>query len=431
MARYKVPRGTKDILPADIRRWRFLERTVRTVMDRFGYEEIRTPVFETTELFTRSIGTDTDIVKKEMYTFEDLKGRSLTLRPEGTAPVARAFIESNMAREKPLAKLFYIGPMFRRERPQKGRYRQFHQFGTEAIGSPESYVDAESIEIFYEILRSLGLDGLSVRLGSVGDGNCRPGYVDSLREYLREHESVMTDDQRERAERNPLRILDSNDENLAPVIAGAPSILDALCDDCAAHLAKVKHYLNQVSIPFTQESSVVRGLDYYTRTVFEIHHDQLGAQSALGGGGRYDRLVSDLGGRETPGVGFAAGMERIITVAEELGIPWEERAGVRLFVAPVDSEAEPGIFPILSTLRKRWFADGNYQTKNLKTVLKHANRARADLLLLVEGSAGGECAVSVKNMKSGEQTTVSLENIIDELEPLAEQALAEAGREEN
>jgi len=419
MARIQAIRGTRDRYGEELRRWRVMEERARAVADRFGYEEIRTPLFEATELFARGVGMDTDIVQKEMYTFTDRKGRSLTLRPEGTASVVRAYLEHGMARERPTAKLFYLGPMFRYERPQKGRYREFHQFGTEVIGSDDPLHDAETIAVFLAMLESLGLAGLSVRLGSVGDGECRPAYVERLRSYLKENEKDLCETCRERIDRNPLRVLDCKADAGGPVLAAAPSILDHLCGGCREHLDRVGEALEASGISYERDTGLVRGLDYYTRTVFEVHHERLGAQSALGGGGRYDRLVEDLGGPAAPGVGFSAGMERIAEAAAAVGAEWTAPEPLRLFVAPLDGAGEERVFPLLLRLRRRWRAEGNFRAKNMKTQMKHAVRAGARLVLLVGGEEAEADAVSIKRLDTGEQKRVQAADLEREIETLA------------
>ncbi|MBN1825272.1 MAG: histidine--tRNA ligase [Candidatus Eisenbacteria bacterium] len=419
MARIQAIRGTQDRYGGALLRWRVMEERVRAVADRFGYEEIRTPLFEATELFSRGVGMDTDIVQKEMYTFADRKGRSLTLRPEGTASVVRAYLEHGMARERPIAKFFYMGPMFRYERPQKGRFREFHQFGVEVIGSDDPLHDAETVAVFIAMLEDLGLSGLTVRLGSVGDGECRPAYTALLRSYLKENEKDLCETCRERIDRNPLRVLDCKADAGGPVIAGAPSILEHLCGGCRDHLDRVGAALGAAGIPYTHDAGLVRGLDYYTRTVYEVHHERLGAQSALGGGGRYDRLVEDLGGPATPGVGFSAGMERIADVASSLGVEWTGEEPLRLFVAPLDGAGEERVFPLLLRLRRRWRVEGNYRARNLKTQLKHAVRFGARFVLLIGEEEAAADAVSIKRLDTGDQTRVKAADLEREIESLA------------
>ena len=309
--KFQVPRGTRDILPPDSDRWAEIEGQARRILGSYGYREVRTPIFEATELFVRSVGESTDIVRKELYTFEDRKGRSLTLRPEGTAALVRAYLESPVLRQESPARLSYLGPMFRYERPQAGRYRQFWQIGAELLGSKEPSADAEMIDLFVSIMRAVGLPNVKVLLNSLGDAACRPVYREQVREYFGRHLDRLCEDDRERWKANPLRILDCKIPACQPVLAEAPSVLDALCGDCRAHFAAVQEALRALGIDVEVAPRLVRGLDYYTRTVFEVHAANLGAQSAVGGGGRYDQLVQELGGPETPSIGFSIGMDRL------------------------------------------------------------------------------------------------------------------------
>ena len=315
--KFQVPRGTRDILPGEVERWQWLEDRTRSAMTLYGYREVRTPFFEATDLFVRSVGEATDIVRKELYTFQDRKGRSLTLRPEGTAPLVRSYLENATLRAESPARLYYMGPMFRYERPQAGRYRQFWQIGAELLGSARAEADAEMIDLFRAILAEVGLTNVTVLLNSLGDSVCRPRYRESIRAYFKSRENELCGDCKERLETNPLRILDCKVPSCAPVIAGAPSVLDSLCEDCAAHFEAVKRALTALSIPYEVTPRLVRGLDYYTRTVFEIHAANLGAQNAVGGGGRYDQLVKDFGGPDTPAIGFSIGMERLLLATGE------------------------------------------------------------------------------------------------------------------
>lgn len=310
--KFQVPRGTRDILPGEVERWHWLEERTRAAMALYGYREVRTPLFEATELFVRSVGESTDIVRKELYTFQDRKGRFLTLRPEGTAPLVRAYLENPPLRAESPARLYYMGPMFRYERPQAGRYRQFWQIGAELLGSAQPEADAEMIDLFRAILSDVGLKDVTVLLNSLGDSVCRPRYREVIREYFRKHADRLCGDCKERLETNPLRILDCKVPSCAPVIAGAPSVLDSLCAECAEHFEAVKRALAGLGISYEVDPRLVRGLDYYTRTVFEIHAAGLGAQNAVGGGGRYDQLVKDFGGPDTPAIGFSIGMERLL-----------------------------------------------------------------------------------------------------------------------
>lgn len=317
-AKFQAPKGTHDILPDESARWDRLERRTREIADRYGYSEVRTPIFEATDLFVRSVGEATDIVRKELYTFEDKKGRSLTLRPEGTAPLVRAYLEHSLGHADPVTRLYYIGPMFRYERPQAGRFRQFWQIGAELLGSGGPPADAEMIDLFVSILGAVGLGNVKVLVNSLGDATCRPVYRERIREYFLSRKDELCGDCRERLETNPLRILDCKVPSCQPAIAGAPSVLDSLCDPCREHFDAVRRALDDLGIAHETAPRLVRGLDYYTRTVFEVHAAGLGAQNAVGGGGRYDQLVRDFGGPATPAIGFSIGMERLLLASREV-----------------------------------------------------------------------------------------------------------------
>ncbi len=320
--KYQRPRGTNDLTPAESPLWRHLRLLFERISQQFGYAEVAPPIFERTELFTRAVGEGTDVVEKEMYTFQDKKGRSLSLRPEGTASVVRLVIENGLLSGGGTPRLAYWGPMFRYDRPQAGRYRQFHQFGAEAFGNASPAYDAEIIDLFVSLLSEMGLGDLRVDIGSVGDECCRPAYTAKLRAKLAEFGDRLCATCRDRAEKNPLRVFDCKVPSCREVLTEAPVILDHLCAECVDHLDRVESLLDVRGISFQRDRALVRGLDYYTRTVFEVHYPALGAQSALGGGGRYDRLVADCGGPSTPSVGFSAGIERIVWASgEERAVP--------------------------------------------------------------------------------------------------------------
>ena len=306
------PRGTKDILPSVSGQWQYIEGKIREICNLFSYKEIRTPIFEHTELFLRGIGDTTDIVEKEMYTFTDRGERSLTLRPENTAAVVRAYLENKLYADNQLAKLFYIGPMFRYDRPQAGRYRQFHQFGIEAIGLSNPAVDAEIITLAVQFLQKLGLTELNLQLNSVGCPKCRPVYREKLQEFLQDKVEDLCNDCKSRYDRNPMRILDCKNEKCTALSQGAPEMIECLCDDCGTHFNKLKELLTATNISYNLNPRLVRGLDYYTKTAFEIQYEPLGAQSAVCGGGRYDGLIGECGGNDTPAIGFAIGIERVL-----------------------------------------------------------------------------------------------------------------------
>ncbi|MGE5179867.1 MAG: histidine--tRNA ligase [Bacteroidota bacterium] len=312
---FQAPKGTHDILPGESERWNWLEERLREILERYGYREVRTPMFESTDLFVRGVGDATDIVRKELYTFEDKGGRSLTLRPEGTASVVRAYIEHSLGHGQPMARFYYIGSMFRYERPQAGRYRQFGQVGAELFGPGGPAADGEMIDLFVAVMRAVGLEEPLVLLNSLGDATCRPVYREKLVEYFTSRADSLCGDCRERLRTNPLRILDCKVPSCQPVLAAAPTMLDYLCGPCREHFEGVQAALRALSIPFEIASRLVRGLDYYTRTVFEVHSRALGAQSAVGGGGRYDNLVKEFGGPSVPALGFSIGLERLLIAA--------------------------------------------------------------------------------------------------------------------
>jgi histidyl-tRNA synthetase len=314
---YQAPRGTRDILPPDSERWAEIEEQARRILGAYGYREVRTPIFESTDLFVRSVGESTDIVRKELYTFTDRGDRSLTLRPEGTAPLVRAYLEHAALRQENPARLAYLGPMFRYERPQAGRYRQFWQIGAELLGSKEPAADVEMIDLFVSIMRAVGLPDVTVLINSLGDAACRPVYRERLREYFTARLDRLCGDDAERVKTNPLRILDCKVPSCQPVIRDAPTVLDTLCDACREHLGAVERGLKSLALQVEIAPRLVRGLDYYTRTVFEVHASSLGAQNAVGGGGRYDQLVKDLGGPETPAIGFSIGTDRLFMATSE------------------------------------------------------------------------------------------------------------------
>jgi histidyl-tRNA synthetase len=369
--KFQAPKGTHDILPGEVERWQWLEERTRSVAALYGYREVRTPIFESTDLFTRGVGEATDIVRKELYTFEDKKGRSLTLRPEGTAPLVRSYLENASLRADAQARLYYLGPMFRYERPQAGRYRQFWQIGAELLGSARPEADAEMIDLFRAILFDVGLRDVTVLLNSLGDSVCRPRYRDAIRAYFEQHEAALCGDCKERLRTNPLRILDCKVPSCAPLIAGAPSVLDSLCPECAEHFESVKRALSALGIRYEVSPRLVRGLDYYTRTVFEIHAAGLGAQSAVGGGGRYDQLVKDFGGPDTPAIGFSIGMERLLLVVGDESAPKAKGPDVSVIAL------EPGAAIEAQTLARalRGQTEAPERRQGLAVVLDTAGRS--------------------------------------------------------
>lgn len=403
----RAPKGTRDILPPSSSVWNFVEDQARSVFRAYNYQEIRTPIFEETLLFARGVGEDTDIVTKEMYTFEDRDGASLTLRPECTASVIRAYIEHRLDQLPGLQKLYYMGPMFRRERPQKGRFRQFYQIGAEAIGSESPAVDAEIIELAVELLRRAGAAGTTLLLNSVGCPNCRPRYVSALRDRLRQVAPGMCPDCRRRAETNPLRVLDCKVASDQPVIENLPSILEHLCENCRAHFQAVQSYLADRSIGYKVSPRLVRGLDYYMRTTFEITHDALGAQNSLLGGGRYDGLAEALGSKiHSPGIGFSIGEDRLVMAIEE-GSPNAHAPRIDLFIAPLGEAALRKTSVLAAKLRRAGCCVELAAEGRLKRTLELANKLGAKRALIAGDNEIAAGMYTVRDMATGEQTTVT------------------------
>lgn len=415
----KAITGTKDILPSDIRKWYHLESVVKKIFHNFNYKEIRTPVFEETALFARGIGEDTDIVSKEMYTFKDRSETSITLKPEMTAGVVRAFIEHSLGEKQPLTKVFYISPMFRQERPQAGRLRQFHQFGAEALGSSSPLLDAEMIEMAYEILKSLGLKDLTVKINSLGIPSAREKYKNELRKYLSDKKHKLTEESKIRFEKNILRIFDSKAEQDQEIMKEAPLLLDYLDDESKNDFEVVKTYLMNLSIPFKVEPKLVRGLDYYTKTTFEIISGKVGAQSSLCGGGRYDLLVEELGGKPTPGVGFAAGMERILLACENENVLNLPDPSIDIYIVRIDSDLLLKVSELASYLRKKDLTvDYDYLNRSVKAQMREANKMNSKFVLFVGGDEYKNQELVLKNLSTGEQKTVrlnELDSLIDQV----------------
>lgn len=413
----EAPRGTQDILPGVSSNWQYIEQTMRDVCRLYGYKEIRTPVFEHTELFQRGIGETTDIVSKEMYTFADRKARSLTLRPENTAAVVRAYLEHKMYAESTLNKLFYIGPMFRYDRPQAGRYRQFHQFGIEAIGAKGPAIDAEVIILAVQVLQRLGLNDLDLYVNSVGCPECRPVYREKLQAYLREKTAELCTDCNSRFDRNPMRILDCKNPKCNEASQGAPHIVDCLCAECSDHFEQLKSLLTAANITFTLNPRLVRGLDYYTKTAFEIQYAPLGAQSAVCGGGRYDGLVAECGGQATASIGLAIGMERILLALEKQNLLPPVTNKIDVFVAPMGKETQIIAFKLLCDLRKHGIiADMDFMARNIKGQMKQANKYPASFVAIIGEDEAAQGKVMLKNMESGVQELVDMDEVKNKLE---------------
>ena len=411
----KAVTGTKDILPSDISKWRYLESVVQTVFKNFNYSEIRTPIFEETILFARGIGEETDIVGKEMYTFLDKGQTSLTLKPEMTASVMRVYIEHSMANKQPLHKLYYISPMFRQERPQAGRLRQFHQFGAEAIGSESAILDAEMIQMAYDILKSLGLKDLIVKINSLGIPDIREEYKKILKEFLTDKKNKLSEDSRKRFDTNILRIFDSKVESDQELLIDAPMLLDHLDEKSKSDFEIVKNILKEINIPFEVDAKLVRGLDYYTKTTFEILSGKVGSQNALCGGGRYDLLAEHLEGKPTPGVGFAAGIERILLACENeksLNIPEEK---LDFYIVALGENLTAKVYEAASILRRRNYSvEFDYLNRSAKAQMREANKFNVRYVIFFGGDEYSSGYLSLKNMQTGEQKQIlisDLENI--------------------
>jgi histidyl-tRNA synthetase len=410
----KAVKGTRDLLPPSTQTWNRVEEAARAVFRSYHYHEIRTPILEETQLFARGVGEETDIVTKEMYTFEDRDGTSLTLRPENTASVIRAYIEHRLDQRPGVQKLYYIGPMFRRERPQKGRYRQFYQIGAEAIGSESPLVDAEVIAMVIDLLERAGLEGFQLLINSVGDGNCRPQYVARLREELKAVAPSLCGDCQRRADTNPLRVLDCKVEADQAAIDKLPTILDHLCAPCREHFEAVKRYLCGLKIPFAVKPRLVRGLDYYMRTTFEVVHGSLGAQNSVLGGGRYDGLAEALGSKvHAPGIGFSIGEDRLVMSVEDTHKP----EPLDLLIAPVGESALGTSLEIARHLRAASGASVELVPQGkLKRVLELADKLGARFALIIGDDEMANARYGLKNMSTGEQRELSLEEITAALE---------------
>ncbi|EHQ88032.1 histidine--tRNA ligase [Desulfosporosinus youngiae] len=410
------PKGTQDLLPGTIEQWQYLEDTIRSVCREYGYEEIRTPMFEATELFQRGVGQTTDIVKKEMYTFLDKGNRSMTLRPELTASVCRAYVENKLYGQPQPVKLYYIGPMFRYERPQSGRFRQFHQFGVEVLGADQAIVDAEVISLVWNLYRRLGLVGLEVHVNSVGCPTCRASHREQLQEFLAVRKAELCNDCQERFERNPLRILDCKNPSCQAVTAGAPTTKDTLCADCSTHFARVLDILGRAGVVYRVNPRLVRGLDYYTKTAFEVMVEEIGAQSAICGGGRYDKLVEEIGGPPTAGIGFAMGIERVLAALQvQDKLPKKEPKLFAMLIA-LGEKAQTEGFALLNALRSQGLPAGmDLLGRSLKNQLKSADRQGARYALILGEEELARNVLVIKDLSLGEQREVPLTDAVEEI----------------
>ena len=412
----KAPKGTKDVLPQEAYQWHYIEETIRDITRAFGYREVRTPVFEHTELFQRGVGETTDIVQKEMYTFQDKGNRSITLKPEGTAGAARAYIEHKLYADAQPIKMYYITPCYRYERPQAGRLREFHQFGVEVFGAPQASVDVEVISLAMSLFQRLGIKNLSVSINSIGCPKCRPTYHQVLKSYLADHLEELCGTCRERYEKNPLRVLDCKAEGCQTVIGNAPHMLDHLCEECNDHFADTKQFLEAAAFDYTIDPMIVRGLDYYTKTVFEIISDSIGAQSTVCGGGRYDGLVQEFGGPAMPGVGFGLGLERLLMVLESQSNKIPQPTVCEVYLATIGDSARGRAFELIQKLREQGISsDMDHVGRSLKAQFKYADKLGARYV----GTLGDEELVTgqlrLKEMATGEEVTLDFDRITDYL----------------
>ncbi len=408
----KGPRGTKDVLPSEAYKWQYIEKIAREVSSDFGVSEIRTPIFEHTELFLRGVGETTDIVQKEMYTFTDKGDRSITLKPEGTAPAARSYIENNLGVDQQL-KMFYITPCFRYERPQAGRLREFHQFGVEFFGAAGYEADAELISLAITYIKRLGINNLKVNINNLGCSECRKKYNDALKEYLRSNIENLCTTCNERFEKNPLRIIDCKNPTCKEVAKDVPLIIDYVCDDCKEHFEGLKKELDYLNIDYVVDPYIVRGLDYYTKTVFEIISEDIGAQSTVCGGGRYDGLIEECGGKATPAVGFAIGLERLLLTLDSLNVNVEKPAGPRLFVAALGDRAKLEASKIAINLRSEAIScERDLLGRSLKAQMKYANKINSKYVIVIGDSEIDENLVKLKNMETGNEEEIKLSDIV-------------------
>jgi histidyl-tRNA synthetase len=411
---YRAIRGFKDILPDQMGAWRRLEEEAKQVFELYGYREIRIPILESTELFARGIGEATDIVSKEMYTFRDRRGNHVAMRPEATASILRAFIEHKLYMESPVHKVYIIGPMFRYERPQKGRRRQFHQIDVEIIGDPGPRSDSELISMIMQLFSSLGLNDLELHINSLGCPHDRGPFRTKLKDFLKDYTLQLCPDCRERMETNPLRVFDCKVERCIEIMKDAPTMLDFLCNECSGHFNSLKRYLEQLGLEYVVNSHLMRGLDYYTRTTFEVQTPELGAQNAIAGGGRYDNLMRDFGGPDTPAIGFAIGEERVVELLEQQAEASEQ--GPDIFLAAIGREAEDAAFVWMQELRKRGlWCEMEYQSSGLKAQMRHADRLNAKRVLIVGDDELAKGMGILRDMSTKKQMEVSLDTVVDEV----------------
>ncbi|MFC1885421.1 histidine--tRNA ligase, partial [Thermodesulfobacteriota bacterium] len=414
---FNTIKGFKDILPDEVGTWQMLESAARRIFECFGYKEIKPPLLEWTELFSRGIGEETDIVSKEMYTLYNSKGRGMTLRPEATASVIRACIQNRLYHQNPLLKLYTIGPMFRHEQPQHGRFRQFHQINAELFGNKGPKSDADLVVMAMNLFDAIGVQDLVLKVNSLGCPECRPQFRSALKDFLRNRSDALCVDCKKRSELNPLRVFDCKVEGCNRLVDDAPSIHDFLCRDCIDHFDQFQQYLNSSGIPFSLDHRLVRGLDYYCRTTFEIQTDRLGAQNAVAGGGRYDGLVKTLGGPDVPGIGFAVGIERLAELLESDGRPEQKRPDI--FIAALGDRAEKECFKLAIELRKNGFlTEMDYDSKGLKAQMKRAGKLGSERVLIVGDEELTSGKAVLRDMNSKEQEEVDLNNILQKLKDI-------------
>lgn len=401
-------KGTKDMLPSEAYKWNYIADKLRKISEEYGIREIRTPMFEATELFERGVGETTDVVQKEMYTFEDKGGRSITLKPEGTAPAVRAFIEHSLYADAQPTKMFYFTDCFRYEKMQKGRLRQFHQYGIEVFGSQEASIDAEIISLVMRSLDEFEIKGISLNINSLGCPSCRAKYNEALKEYLKSNYDDLCETCKTRFEKNPMRIIDCKEKKCKEIVKNAPIILDFICDECKEHFEKLKNYLTAMGIEYNVDPQIVRGLDYYSKTVFEVIKDGL----TICGGGRYDYLVEEIGGPKTPAMGFGLGLERLLLTLEEEGIKIEEPNRCDLFIGSMGDNAKLKAMKLAFDLRKEGLkVDIDHLGKSVKAQMKYANKIGARFTFVIGDSEIQENMVNVKRMSDGEKFEVALDNI--------------------
>lgn len=405
-----IPKGTKDMLPKEAYKWHYIEKCAKETAKLFNIREIRTPIFEHTELFLRGVGDTTDIVNKEMYTFNDKGGRSITLKPEGTAGVARAFIENGLYSDAMPLKMFYLTPVFRYERPQAGRLREHHQFGIEIFGSKSASIDAEIILVAETFFKKLGIENLTVNINSIGCKNCRPKYNSALKEYIKDNANSLCDICKQRITTNPLRVLDCKNDQCKEVLKNAPVTTEFLCEECANHFKDLQNYLKLSNVNFVINTKIVRGLDYYTKTVFEFVSNHLGAQSTVCGGGRYDNLIEDLSGKQVAGAGFGIGIERLLLMMENMGINIKNTNYCDVYIAPVGNDSYNYSFNLTNMLRKKGInAETDHMQRSLKSQFKYADKINSKFVITIGSNEIENNIVSIKNMKSGEQKQVDID----------------------